>query len=340
MIEIAIIWSLIKLLTLLSLGLIATIYVLRLRKIYLQKKHLRIERLIQKPLATLIVKLADHTTEEVSRDENFLKIKKLCKTNRSTEILIRQLMKSQNVLEYSSLGDINKVFLAFGLQEYGMKNIRHKSTTKKIKALKFMASMKCHRSVPYVTDLLNDNRSLLRSEALISFVSLAKDPLYFLEDRDVKLSLWDQIRIHRHLIKLDPAKIPDFGEWLNHPQISVVQFCLKMILEFKQFRADKQLKALLANTKNAGIQMMVLNIIIKLQLVDLENEVLLIVRNTKNSRLLRMAIAVLGEIGSKARTRLMLGEFVFHPNSKISQAARRSLTTIKLNESRLKRLIA
>ena len=82
-------------------------------------------------------------------------------------------------------------------------------------------------------------------EAQIALVRLSDDnPYHFLDFMEKRFSLWEQITMHE-LVVQHGLKVPDFSQWFESQNISVVIFGLQMVSWFKQKNAEEGIIKLL-----------------------------------------------------------------------------------------------
>ena len=109
---------------------------------------------------------------------------------------------------------------------------------KKIQGFKELYAMNMTEKNDVLMEYVNSKNELVGIEAQIALVDLSKEnpnvnPFAFLRTLKTDFSLWEQITLHQIMVQRD-IKVPDFGEWLDSKNDTVVTFCLRMIREYKQ----------------------------------------------------------------------------------------------------------
>lgn len=108
----------------------------------------------------------------------------------------------------------------------------------KIKGFRELAFMNIKDANMEIYESLNSPNEILRMEAQIALVRLNDDnPFEFLTHLTRPFSLWEQITLHELMVQHE-IKPPEFRQWLNSPNDTVVMFALRMIREFRQMDAE------------------------------------------------------------------------------------------------------
>ncbi len=127
------------------------------------------------------------------------------------------------------------LFVKLGLHHDSIEKIKNRRWYITAKGMRELALMNVRESQTNLSEFLNHKNDILRMEARISIMKLStENPLSFLSKIKEPLSAWDQANIYSMLTKMPEQTIPDFSNWLNSTNKSVVQFCILMIGAFRQ----------------------------------------------------------------------------------------------------------
>lgn len=127
------------------------------------------------------------------------------------------------------------LFVKLGLHHDSLEKTRNRRWYITAKGMRELALMNVKESQLNLTEFLNHKNDILRMEARISIMKLSsEEPLSFLSIIKEPLSPWDQANIYSMLSKMPERIIPDFSNWLNSGNKTVVQFCILMIGAFRQ----------------------------------------------------------------------------------------------------------
>lgn len=148
-----------------------------------------------------------------------------------------EFVKLASTVSHDYLPAIQGLFLNLGLQHFNIKRATKGSLKQKLKAFEALSKLRIIEAMPYIKQYILEPNKALRAEAIMALMRISENPLFFLNNQKVTLSAWEAIKIHSMLKELPNDKIPQFTEWLNHRQKTVVLFCLRMILHYQQ-RAD------------------------------------------------------------------------------------------------------
>ena len=71
------------------------------------------------------------------------------------------------------------------------------------------------------------------------------DPFSFLSKDKNHLTEWHQINLSKIIDTIDREKLPQFSKWFDSKNESIVEFCIKMTLQYDQFESIPELIELL-----------------------------------------------------------------------------------------------
>ncbi|WP_419213458.1 HEAT repeat domain-containing protein [Maribacter sp. X9] len=171
--------------------------------------------------------------------------RKYLKNRYALKIMMKQvLIFNQNFKGESSIY-IKEIFFDLGLDLFLISDLRTKSWFKKARALFALRQLDVKIPDSIVKPLINSKRAELRQQAILYLLNQSHhNPLEFLDQINIPLTLWEQIYIEDAL-KAYEGEIPDFSRWLVHDITSVVVFCLKMIVDHNQYASTPEMLKLL-----------------------------------------------------------------------------------------------
>ncbi len=140
------------------------------------------------------------------------------------------------------------LFVKLGLHYDSLEKTKHRRWYVVAKGMRELALMNVQEARENLVEFLNHKNDILRMEARISMMKLStEEPLSFLSKIKEPLSAWDQANIHSMLSKMPEKMVPDFSNWLNSQNTSIVQFCILMIGAFRQRESTDVLVHMLDN---------------------------------------------------------------------------------------------
>jgi HEAT repeat protein len=112
---------------------------------------------------------------------------------------------------------------------------------RKVKGFRELAFMNIKDANSEIYKALNSGNEILRVEAQIALVRLSDDePFSFLSRLERPFSLWEQMTLHELLVHHE-LNVPEFRQWLDSQNYTVVMFALRMIREFNQVDAGESI---------------------------------------------------------------------------------------------------
>jgi hypothetical protein len=214
-----------------ALMLISLVFYLRIHKNIQDKRKQSLE-------VTLLNFINSYLfDDDFNKPEEMLHLKTThLKTDYDKKLAIKQILMFHENLKGESTTAIKELFYALGLHAFVVSDLKILAWHQKARAIYVCSqlSIKIPRSL--IDAFILDKRREVRQQALLYVLNLAeKDPLYFLDNMDRPLTLWEQIYIGNGLKNAYQGQIPDFSQWLDHKITSIVEFAIKMMAEHNQF---------------------------------------------------------------------------------------------------------
>jgi hypothetical protein len=165
--------------------------------------------------------------------------RQIASDNYRRQVLIDQMIDVSANLKGDESKKLLELYKALGLDRDSVKRAFDIRWHKKIKGFRELAFMGIRDGNAAMYKALNSSNELLRMEAQIALVSLGdEDPFEFLSHLKRPFSMWEQITLHDMIIQHDMPR-PAFRKWLFSYNSTVVLFALRMIREFSQSDAEK-----------------------------------------------------------------------------------------------------
>ncbi|MEN8227080.1 MAG: HEAT repeat domain-containing protein [Bacteroidota bacterium] len=179
-------------------------------------------------------KLMDYLFEEDKRDQAFTDLERIASNKFNRQILIDQMIDLSINLKGEIKEVIKKLYLLLGLKKDSLAKAYSRKWHENVKGFRELAFMNIREANEKILESINSSNEILRMEAQIALVSLSDDnPYHFLHFMEKPLAIWEQITLHELLIQND-LNVPDFKQWFESENISVLIFALEMVSWFKQ----------------------------------------------------------------------------------------------------------
>ena len=212
---------------LISTMIILLIFILIIRDRRDKREKLK-EILMEKYQELILIYLGSETTD-------LKPFKKIAKNRFSRGILIKQIIDVGINLPSEAKLKLHRLYFNLGLLKDTVRKVDSFKWHKKVQGFKELASLNIKTQNHKIEKCINKKHDILRIESHIALVKLADDtdPFSFLGDLDYHFSLWEQISLHQ-LMTENEMNVPNFGQWVDSPNLDVAMFCLRMIREYNQ----------------------------------------------------------------------------------------------------------
>ena len=258
----------------LSISFIGFILFLRLRKIVRDKK--------KKLLAIEISQFINENIfgELMSKDQIVYFRNVTLKKTLAKNIAIKQFLIYSENFKGETLQQLRALFTELHLEHYLYRIIKKNRWPEQTRALYVLSEIGIE-NYSLIKPFLKSKREELREQAIFYFIKTAKeDPLFFLDELDEELNLWEQIYIEDSLRNFYKGEKPNFSKWLQHPLNSVVLFSIRMIQKCNQFENIPKLIPFLSHEESTirkttvvALKKLSCNTLIELVIPRFKNEV-------------------------------------------------------------------
>ncbi len=199
------------------------------------EKEEQIREVLSEEFQRLIM---DYLFDTDRREEFIQELTGIATNDFKRQILVNQLID----LSVNMKGEINEavkdLYLKLGLKKDSLEKVRSRKWHKNIKGFRELAFMNIREANEKIFQCLNSPNEILRMEAQIALVRLSDDnPYHFLDLMEKPFSLWEQMTLHELVIQHN-LSVPEFSQWFDSENISIVIFALQMVSWFKQKDAE------------------------------------------------------------------------------------------------------
>ena len=220
-------------------SMILLLIIILLNRTRMEIEHKLRQFLLQKYQGLIMDYLYDEAVPE-----EFLRIApdKFCR-----QVLIDQMLDVSVNLKGDIGEKLCELYRQLNLHHDSIRNVHSRKWHIKVKGFRELAFMNIRDANDEIYKALNSKNEILSMEAQIALVRLNEDnPFKFLNHLTRPFSLWEQITLHELLIHHN-LPVPDFKEWLDSPNPTVVMFALRMIREYKQNYAEREVVKVLSH---------------------------------------------------------------------------------------------
>ncbi len=245
----------------------------RLIKLYAEKLRQKFIQTIQDELSSILFSGEDVFSEASNLAISKLK-DKISENSSRKKHFINLLLELSKSLDGEVRGAIGYVYLKCDLLPFSERILHHGSWVEKAITIQVLSQLHIDTAFEFISLFTNDENLLIRSEAQIAAVRLGgANCLKFVDDLEVSLSVWQQLRILEELKHQEKTIIPNYKVWFLSGNESVVHFGLKLIAEFGHLEALVHFKYIF-KTDSIPLRKRLLNTVRKLQIPFFNKEVL------------------------------------------------------------------
>jgi hypothetical protein len=191
------------------------------------------------------------------------------------------------------------IYRQFDLHIYSRKLIKNKKWYNKSLGFYHYTSLDYKIKKGYIKPYLNSKNRYLKSNALISLISLSDDKFNVLNNFKEKISTADEIKII-DIIYNKKSTIPlSIKSWLSNTNNSIVILAIKLIVRYRETLNNSQIKYLLLNV-NTDIRKETILAIRELLIVDANDLLLNHYKTETDTRNKISILKTLGIIGNES----------------------------------------
>ncbi|MGK7392693.1 MAG: HEAT repeat domain-containing protein [Candidatus Cyclobacteriaceae bacterium M2_1C_046] len=158
------------------------------------------------------------------------------------EVFLSCLTKFQIRIVGKDAERLRKFYIGLKLHRRSLKKLNSTSWTVTAKGLIELAEMDMKEYTPLIRRYINHRNPVIRAEAQVALIQLqSANPFEFLNHLEEPLLDWQQVQLAHVSEQLKATALPDFKQWLDHKEVTVVIFCLRMISLHNQRNASRDL---------------------------------------------------------------------------------------------------
>jgi len=175
--------------------------------------------------------------EETAKPEMLEKIR----SPKDKQELIDEIMQLYANLSGEISNKLRELYIDLGLDNESVTKTQSHQWHVRAKGFRELAQMNIKTVNEEIEKCLNSDNDILRMEAQLAMIRLNyEDPFSFLNKLQKPFSSWEQLHVYE-MITRHQIQVPEFSDWLNSMNESIVVFCIRMIRAFKQTENFKKL---------------------------------------------------------------------------------------------------
>lgn len=223
--------------------------------------------------------------------------------------------------------NLEKLYDQLELYKTSFKKLRDKRWHLKALGVQELYMMESMRYLPEIFELTRHPNDFVRSEAQAGMIYLKEfEGLVFLDELELPVSEWDQMRLLNHLSNVQYESMTNVGTWLQSQNKSVVMFALKFVGIYHLFIFHSQVEMCLFHPDKA-IKLQALEVLKSVYGENTEVKIVEVYENFIQSSLRIKALETLAEIGSNDLLPFLQNELTSE-NKDIKFAAARAIARI------------
>jgi len=170
-----------------------------------------------------------------------------------TQPFNRNILRGQILLLHQNVfgkdaGRIRELYLSLGFKDEALQRLKSSRWKIIVEAIKELEQMGIREAHEPIFQLIHHRNKTVKTAAIRAKVHLDTSPLSFLDDYTTVLTDWQQSNIAYALLRVQRTDIPDFTQWYDHDNDTVLAFAIKMCGLFNQGQAAKPTAALLSHS--------------------------------------------------------------------------------------------
>lgn len=141
---------------------------------------------------------------------------------------------------------LRNLYIELRLDKQAIKELNSPDWGVQANAVKELAQLNITKATEKIKARTNHENQILRLEAQVASIRLdKKDPFSFLDKNRNYLTEWHQVNLAHIIDQISRELLPDFSRWFTSPNPTVIEFCIKMTLQYDQFESIPALNQLL-----------------------------------------------------------------------------------------------
>lgn len=212
------------------------------------------EKNIKEKYELLLTGIIFNTEEEMEDQEWILSKKRVInhfKKRYLKKRINKKYLRELIVLMYKNFSGtsadvLKNLYLDLKLQKEAIRELNSPDWGTQANAIKELAELNIVQAKKKIKRKTFHENHILRLEAQVAILTMEEvDPFSFLDKDKNYLTEWHQVNLSRMIDKISREKLPNFSRWFNSSNDSIVQFSIKMTLQYDQFESIQDLIGLL-----------------------------------------------------------------------------------------------
>ena len=141
---------------------------------------------------------------------------------------------------------LRNLYLELKLEKEAIRELNNPDWGTQAIAIRELAQLKIVEANKKIKKFTAHENQIIRLEAQVAILTLESDnPFSFLSTTKSLLTEWHQVNLTRVIEQMDKSTLPVFSQWFSVKNNSVVEFSVKMTLQYDQFQSAPELIELL-----------------------------------------------------------------------------------------------
>lgn len=305
---------------------IVFIFINRIRRAGFKQNIIRAEKIVYEELSDKF--LIYNTLNEIPKEKLEQDINGLIELKNSNKIfrqgLIETMVKFKLNLSGTMVEIIETTYLRLGLNQLVASKLKSSIWFKRAEALNQIQEMNDSSSLAGVEVATKDRNIDVRVNAYATLIRLnSQDCFTFLREEKQQLSTWHQIYLLDAISKSPGIQLPNFSDYLEADNKSVISLCIKIIVHYKRFEAIPKMISLL-DRKDEELNYQLIEALGLLNAEEAEDELKEIYQHEPEANKSQILLA-LGNIASGASLQFINTEFLTNRSHLILKSATQAM---------------
>ncbi|MEX6687063.1 HEAT repeat domain-containing protein [Danxiaibacter flavus] len=243
----------------------------------------------------------------------------------SRQILIDRIISYKKGFSGTIALLLRKLYQDLEFDKVSYKKMNAFKWSKKIKGIRELVDMDAPISDVIVLPLTNSKHRELRAEARNAYIKLSKnEPFKFFDISTEPLLMWEQIELFKTITTTKDISIPNFARWITYSNNkSIISFCLKLIVHYKQTDAAPAIVKLLDN-KDHTLRAEAINTLGKIKYLPAEDQLIHLYTNQPLTCQLEILKAI-GRMETGRNIQFLKQEFLYSTDFDVRKNAAKSI---------------
>ncbi len=215
-----------------------------------------------------------------------------------SNIIMAEMVTLKNNVLGEGADYIIRMYIDLGLKEASVRKLSSLRWKVVAQGLRELETMEQYDTQLLFIEFLQHSNGQLRKEARKGLVSIAPNPLFFLDNLRDELTDWEAVFMLKKLKLRDKSMVPDFSRWYDSPNMSVAVFAVRMTAHFGQFQNIDHLRSTLQSARLA-LLLETIQSLKKLEAYTAAPDIIIVLNRAKSRRLINAALSFLGHLGDQ-----------------------------------------